>query len=176
LGGGAWVLKSQDLKVRISPLLTLQVTGEFFFRYQPDSTILVRNLSGEVKFHSARVFASEALPLGFQNWYGPLDASGQISRGMIRPIEMAAFLKDWYSMSGLSVAEMKTRVQEYREAWKDGLDLSSELYSQVVLRRIASVEEKERKKWERHQASERERRKLRNMFRDRNGLGPESSP
>lgn len=177
LAGSLWVRKSQDLTVRMSPLLALSLSsGEFFFSRQSDSALLVRNLAGEVGFESDRVFANEVLPVGFQNWYGPLNTNGQISRGMIRPIDMAAFLKDWLSMSGLSRAEMRHQIESYRESWKDGLELSVELYSQVVSRRIAAVEEKERKKQERLSALRQERLRLRNMYRAKNGLEPSDHP
>ncbi len=174
LSGGVWVRKSKDLLVRMSSLLKMQIGGEWFFEKQKDGLQLVRNLNGEVEFQSKQIFASEALPAGFQNWYGGLDSYGQVSRGVIRPIEMSAFLKQWLPVSGLSVAEMKKQIQVYREWWKDGLEISSQFYSQVANRRIAAVEERERKRQEAKVRAQNERLKIREMYRARQGLsGPE---
>jgi len=171
LSGGAWIEGAEGLKVKISSVLGLQIKGEWFFHREKDATMLIRNLNGEAQFLSSRVFPSEAIPIGFQNWYGLIDSTGQVSRGIIRPIELKPFLKDWLAISGLSIAEMKNRVSIYRELWKDGLEMSVALYGQVVSRRIASVEERERKRAAQIEAVQRERAKLKSMYRDRNGFG-----
>ncbi len=174
LSGQIWVRKSQNLNLRLSALLKMKLSGEWFFERAADATILARNLQGDVRFESSKVFENEALPVGFQNWFGGLDATGQISRGLIRPIEMAAFLKEWLPLSGFSRAEMQSQIGEYRELWKEGPEISAQFYGQVVSRRLAAVEEKERKQQERAEALRQERLKIRNMYRNRNGLaGPE---
>ncbi len=175
LSGAAWIEKANDLTVKISPVLKIQISGEWFVKKEKDATMSVRNLAGEAKFISDRVFASEALPIGFQNWYGLLDTSGSVSRGVIRPIEVGDFLKDWLPISNLSVAEMKHQVLSYKEQWKGALEQSAQLYAQIATRRIAAVEERERLKLEKAASHRHEQEKLRQMYRERNGFGDQKS-
>jgi hypothetical protein len=168
--GKLWIQNSQDLSVKASPNLQMQFTGEFFIEKQSDATLLVRNLSGHVAFQSRSVFKNESLPIGFQNWYGPLDASGAVSRGIIRPIVITEFLRSWIPISGLSVAAGKKALLDYREQWKEGVEQSAQLYKEVIERRLASHEAKERKQRAREQALKKEQDQFRQMYREKNGL------
>jgi hypothetical protein len=177
LSGAAWIEKANALTVKVSAVLKIQISGEWLLKKEKDATMVMRNLAGEARFLSDRVFPNEALPVGFQNWYGLLDTSGSVSRGMIRPIEVGEFLRDWLPMSNLSVAEMKHQISSYKERWKGALEQSAQLYAQVATRRIAAVEERERLKLEKAVSLRQEREKLRQMYRDRNGLSePGASP
>lgn len=168
--GKLWIVDSKELSLKVSPALHLKFSGEFFIEKQPDATMLVRNLNGIVFFESKYVFANEALPVGFQNWFGPMDSSGQISRGVIRPIVLADFLKAWMPISGLPVSIAKKNMLSYRELWKEGVEQSAQLYQQIIERRLASHEEKARKLNARKQALQNEQKLFKKMFREKNGL------
>lgn len=167
--GSLWVKDSKGLTVKVSPVFSFQVAGEIFLE-KKGLDLFVRNLRSEIAFDSKLVFASEALPVGFENWYGPLDVSGQVSRGMIRPIAMNEFLKAWIPVSGASIAEIKKQTLHYKNDWKGALELSSQIYQQVVERRIASQEEKALRAAQKRRSQLDEQARLRQMFRQKNGL------
>lgn len=170
LQGRVWVQDSKSLRIKISSALQMTISGEWFFEKQMDSTLLARNLSGEALFNSKFVFAHESLPLGFQNWFGPVDSTGQISRGVIRPIAVADFLRAWLPLTGLSVAESKKRSQNYKSLWAGNVEQSATLYKQVVQRRLASQQEKAQKKADQRAKRLAEQAELKKMFRQKNGL------
>lgn len=170
LQGKVWIRDSKELAVKISSSLQIHVTGEWFFEKQPDATMLARNLSGGARFESRFVFQSEALPVGFQNWFGQIDSSGQISRGVIRPIAQAPFLKSWLPVSGLPIALAKKRAANYKALWSEAVEQSASLYQQVIERRLASHEEKARRLAAQKASREAERAQLKKMYREKNGL------
>ena len=176
LQGSLWVKEARELQVQVSPVLTLKINGEVFMQKTSDTVLSVRNLSGQVGFESPHVFSNEFLPIGFENWYGPLDSQGQVSRGVIKPISMTDFLKVWIPVSGLSFAEMKRATKEYKELWREALDQSTSFYKEIVERRIASQEEKEREAQRMREAQQKEQAKLRKMFREKNGLIDSQDP
>ncbi len=173
LQGQLWVPASKHLVVRSTSALKVAVSGEWFFQRQENAQFLLRNLDGEIRFLSRFVFASETLPVGFENWYGTLDSSGQISRGVIRPIDMKEFLTAWMPLAGSSVAEMRKATLEYKQKWGEAVSKSASLYQEVVERRMASHEDKARRQAERKRSEEAERERIRQMFREKNGLLPE---
>lgn len=172
LQGELWVRDSRGLSIQVSPVFSMTSSGEIFLeKRSDDQPLLVRNLQGEVKFDSPFVFANEALPRGFQNWYGALDANKQVSRGVIRPIALTDFLKVWAPLSGFSIAEIRKTTRVYQQAWGDTLAVSADFYQDIVERRIASQEAKESRLENRHRQSLKERERLRQMFRQKNGFG-----
>lgn len=173
LEGHVWVKDSKNLKVYSSPVLSFQVHGEWFFSKKDREDLAASNLNGEIEFLSKYVFSSESLPVGFQNWYAGLDSTGQVSRGVIRPIEMKEFLKNWIPVSGTSFAGMKKAAHEYKQRWSEALAKSSDLYQEIVERRLASHEEKKRREIERQRQAEREKSQMRRMFREKNGMSPD---
>jgi hypothetical protein len=172
LQGDLWIQQSDSLGLKFSPALKMVVSGEWLIRKAPQAQTHVFNLAGQSKFDSQFVFPSESVPVGFQNWYGLIDSNGEISRGVIRPIQIKEFLKTWIPLSGLSMAEIRKSTLSYREAWGDSLERSAKLYQEIVERRLASHEDKALRLQDKRRQAEIERAQLRRMFRERNGLPP----
>jgi hypothetical protein len=170
LQGQLWIRNSKKLTLVLSPALEIQLDGEFFVEKRADLTSRIHNLAGTARFLSKYVFASESLPLGFENWYGAMDTSGQVQRGVIRPIEIADFLKSWIPVSGLPMAQLKKNLELYRDSWSETTEASAQMYQQVIERRIASHLEKERKQLERRRSVEQDQSRYRQMFREKNDI------
>ncbi len=102
LTGKAWIEKSEGMDLRVSSKLKISLSGEFFVIKDLEK-ITLQNLQGEAHFKSPLVFANESLPVGFENWYGRITTGGTIERGMIRPLSLTPFLKNWIPLSGLSI-------------------------------------------------------------------------
>lgn len=169
LQGVLWIRESKDLTVKVSPPLRMRISGEHIFQ-KKGLDLHVFNVDGLVQFKSAFVFQSEALPKGFQNWYGQVDSSGQVSRGMIRPISMGDFLRAWMPVSGASLAEAKKMILHCKENWKDAVEISAGIYQEVAERRIASDQAKIRLSQEAKRRKLTEQAQLRQMYRSKNGL------
>lgn len=174
LEGSLWVENSKDLQIFAHPHFGFGVSGEVFLQKNTDGTLLVRNLGGEVQFKSPYLFKQEALPVGFQNWYGRLNSQKQIDRGVFRAIEVAAFLKAWIPMSNLSVAEAKGRVLVWKESWSRAVEMSAQFYQEVVERRVASLEELDQQRARRQKAARDEQNKIRQLYRQKTGFSVDS--
>ena len=139
---------------------------------------LVVRLPGEVKVHwkgeflvdSPRVFENESLPVGFENWYGKITTAGWLDRGMIKPIAAGEFVKQWAPFSGLSVADAHRKILFFKEAWEANVGQASDLYQEVVRRRMASVEEKEHLKQDQAEKARQERQTFKKLYRQKNYL------
>lgn len=175
LQGDLWVKDSMDLSFKISPALKMVLNGEWLLRKAPEARTQVFNLAGESKFISKFVFPSESVPTGFENWYGLMDSNGEVSRGVIRPIQITGFLKTWIPLSGLSMAEIRKATSVYRSQWGDSLEKSANLYREIVERRLASQEDRVRRSQEKRRQDESEKAQLRRMYRERNGLAGDHS-
>ena len=170
LSGTLWIEKSKNLRLKVNPELSLTLTGEFFLEREKDAVVLVRNLFGTTTFQSKFLFKEESLPVGFQNWYGTLNAQKQIDRGVIRPIEALAFLKVWNPISGLSPAEARKRVQAFRANWVENIEVSTNLYREIIERRLASQESLDQSRAQRQRAALEEKKRIRQMYRQKAGF------
>jgi hypothetical protein len=168
--GDLWVRQSKDLTLRSSATLQMSLSGEWFFQKKGNLPLLARNLDGAVVFVSKYLFAGEALPVGFENWFGGLDSSGKLSRGMMKPIEIVNHLREWHPLTGYSEAELRKAARQYKESWKSALQSSADLYRDIVERRMASHEDKAAAQAESKRQKEAEQKKFRQMFRQKNGF------
>ncbi len=168
--GSLWIKDSQQLTLILSPRLKVELNGQFFMERKKDHSAVLQNLNGEIKFHSPAVDPSEALPLGFENWYGGLTTSGKIQRGIIRPIQTSQFLKNWIPICGLASAEMKKQLKSYRQSWIDTTEIASEMYQAVVERQLASQAEKQQRSSQRRQLVKKDEQNFRRLYREKNNL------
>ncbi|PIS11364.1 MAG: hypothetical protein COT73_04490 [Bdellovibrio sp. CG10_big_fil_rev_8_21_14_0_10_47_8] len=170
LKGRAWIQSKSDLTIEVQPEFLMSSQGEIYLEKLSSTGILIRNLDSELSISSSRLLPSEALPIGFQNWYSGMGTQGQIVRGVIRPIDGEEFLRSWLPLAGLSVAQAKRKVSEYREQWAQAVEMASKLYQEVVDRRQASVAEKEAQVQRVRLRRQTEKKKLREIFCQKNGL------
>ena len=171
LSGQVWIEKSENLSLKISPSLTINLNGEFFAQKLSDK-LWLKNLDGETQFKSSHVFQSESLPVGFENWYGRITTKGSIDRGIIKPIELKDFLVSWLPLAQNSVAVLKKKVASYRELWSKAPEQSSELYKEIVERRMASVTQRELTQEQQVEKARKAIQKIREMYRQKNYLEP----
>lgn len=170
LEGRFWIEKSTQLSLHLMGTDTVVVNGEFLVIREKDQNLVMMNLHGDVKFPAKGFLKSEALPVGFQNWYGRRMTEGNVERGVVRPIDVPTFMAAW-ARSGVAAKSARLeKVKEYKELWKDNVDQSSELYKNIVDRRIASQEDSAEAERRRQKKAEEERAKLRQMFREKNNL------
>lgn len=173
LEGEMWIEKSADLGVNMNPYLKAQVSGEFWLRKDGDK-IFISNLEGEFKFISNKIFSNETLPMGFENWYAGIRTDQKINSGIIQPISFEKFASDWARIYSGPKAEKLTRLKSYRDKWKDSVAQSAEMYAKVIERTMASVENKKRQERKTELDREKEREALKQLFRSKNYLDPDS--
>lgn len=150
--------------------LKIKFDGEIFVEKVSPETHTVYNLDSNVQIQSELIFQNEVLPIGFQNWYGALATTGQISRGIIRPIDKDLLVRIWTPMSGLSFAEASAKLRILVKSWEKNVDLAAGLYQQVIERRLASQSEKENQAKLRKQKMQDLDAELRALYRQKNGL------
>lgn len=174
LQGRVWLQNAKDIAVMGHPQFEFSFSGEIFLQKQSDGNLLVRNLGANVQFHSPGVFKEESLPVGFQNWYGRLNFQKQVDRGILRAIDVTAFIKTWIPMSNLSIAEAKGRVHEWKESWNSAVEASAQFYQEIVERRLASQIELDQRRADRQKAALDERSRIRQLYRQKTGFAPDS--
>jgi hypothetical protein len=168
--GRIWIEKSNKLSLRLLGGDSVVMNGEFLITHQEDQSLLVMNLNGSVQFPAKGFLKSEALPVGFQNWYGRRMTEGNVERGVVRPIEVATFVDSWARTGVSTKAARLDKVKLYKKLWRGNVDQSAVLYKDIVERRIASQEDAASARARREQKAQAEREKLRQMFREKNGL------
>jgi hypothetical protein len=170
LEGRIWIEKSTQLSLRLLGTDAVTVNGEFLVIREQNQNITLMNLNGAVQFPAKGFLKSEALPVGFQNWYGRRSTEGDVDRGVVRPIDGAHFIATWIRIGQLSRTAREEKLKTYRGLWKENVEQSAELYKGIVERRIASQEEAEARRRQRQQRAAEERARLRKMFREKNNL------
>lgn len=170
LEGRIWIEKSANLSLHILGSDVVAVDGEFLVTREKDQNLTIMNLNGSVQFPEKGFLKSEALPVGFQNWYGRRGTNGVVQRGVLRPIEVPAFIASWARTGSATRVARGEKLKQYRELWKGNVDQSAELYKNIVERRIASQEDSRAALRRRRQKADEERARLRQMFREKNNL------
>lgn len=170
LKGQMWISNAKGLETKISSILSLKIFGDLLVSKESREKTRIVNLNGQIEFVSKNLFPSEAIPLGFENWYTGLAVNGQILRGIIRPIETETFLKSWVPISGMSLASSRHKFKQYKENWDGTVEESARFYQQIAERRIASAEEAEERRVRKMRSLQLERQKIRKMFRQKLGL------
>ncbi len=170
LRGVVWIQNAQKLEFVVHPQMKLSLIGEVLIEKHADQNLLVRNINADIKFQSESVFKSEALPVGYQNWYGGLDTRKQIQRGIISPIQAGPFLKSWIPLAGLSAAETKRKIAEFKESWVGNVESSTLFYKEIVERRIASQLELDQQRVNKKKAAELETLKIKKLYRQKAGF------
>lgn len=168
--GKLWVEASELSQMQVSANLKLNFQGELFCERRKDQVLQVLNLNAQISFDSKHVFQEEALPVGFENWYGALAVNGEILRGVIKPIEREVFLKAWTPLTGRPLAELRKKVKEYLDLWSGNVEASAAMYQEVVERSLASVREKQNAQARAAQKKADEQAELRRLYREKNGL------
>lgn len=170
LEGRIWIEKSAKLSLHMLGSDAITIDGEFLVTREKDQNLAIMNLNGSVKFPEKGFLKSEALPVGFQNWYGRRDTNGVVQRGVLRPIEVPSFVATWAKTGSATRVARGEKLKQYRELWKGNVEQSAELYKNIVERRIASQEDSRAALRRRQQKADEERARLRQMFREKNNL------
>lgn len=165
------VLVDSQVEVQVElSAVNISGRGEFLLEAQADAKILLTNLLGELKVSGVQSALQESLPVGFTKWYAGLNQLGQLEQGILTPIDPASAIRRWRDLTLLPKILAKQKIQLFQSAWKQRIEISTQLYQAVASRRIASQEERIRR-LEKRLADERQERKfLHQLFRTRNFL------
>jgi|GEM_PF-3504170 len=170
LEGRIWIEKATQLSLHLLGTEAITLNGEFLVTREKNQNFVVMNLNGAVQFPEKGFLKSEALPVGFQNWFGRRTTEGVVERGVLRPIEIPTFIATWAKTGSVARTARGEKLKQYRELWKGNVEQSAELYKNIVERRIASQDDTAATQRRRQMKAEEERAKLRKMFREKNNL------
>ena len=170
LKGKVYLNFQKNSELRLNPNISVKFSGEVFLEKTSDAMMKMKNLNAQIEFESRHVFASEALPTGFENWYGPLAENGQILRGVMRPIDKESFISAWMPMVSLPVTETRRKMKQYLDLWSGAVEQSAQLYQEVAQRRLASDKEKIDREEQKQRKKDEEKDQLRRLYREKNGL------
>ena len=160
-----------DLGVTISGgVAEFQSKGESLIEKSHSSKVEAMNFSGELKVKGVFHNLSEEIPVGLSKWYSGTNLNGSFEQGILGPIEPSRGLSLWRDLTFFSKQKAKNKIDAYKKTWKEGLEISSALYKEVVQRRIASSERRRLQKQKQIEFEQQERKKLIQLFRERNYL------
>ena len=167
--GKFWVRTEGEAKIE-SGLVQVKGQGDFWVETALNSKVIVRNLKGTVSVESPALLTKVSIPMGFENWYSVVNSAGGLQSGLLKGIDAIAFLPEWYRLAKLPSVETKEILSEYRQSWQGAVAASSEFYRSIIQRNVASNENRENQKQIRSLNEAQERKRLRQMFRDRNTI------
>lgn len=135
-----------------------EVRGESWWK-KSDGHVSVQVFAGYAKtpFQSAE----DVVLAGFENWW-ELGV-----RGVAKPLVADRTLRDWNRWISMPKEKATAKILEFKKDWADRIEISSNYYQEVVSRRIATVEGREKRAEQRTARQVRERNEMRKMFRNR---------
>ncbi len=136
--------------------------GDFWVIDQADR-VLVRNVSADLTVH-LRDGRKLQVPSGFEFWLAGVDVNSQSKFGMIQPIEVVSFIKDWAELYPGTSADFKKELEALRQNWKALPEISSAIYKDEAIRQIATVEEEVEAERRRKRAIQDERNRVKALF------------
>ncbi|MCE3010169.1 MAG: hypothetical protein LW875_06120 [Proteobacteria bacterium] len=163
---GDFLIKAQD-HVVIDLLGTdVELRGAFLVSRVSVEKLILRNISGQVEFPNQSFLKSEALPIGFQNWYGR--SSGKsLNRGVVAPWDIESALPIWINLMGGSRASKEAQIRDFQKVWKEAVIKAGEFYQEVSVRKIAAEEAQKEALLHRHQQRVKEQEKILQLYRSR---------
>lgn len=180
LHGVAWLNTKEEVKI-LSVGWYLSVSGDVYFDTDAQKKLVVKNFDGSVKLVSDRfkTFSDDVIPVGFENWFSGLGLepglkSWALQRGQLSPIQTEKVFSEIIPMMSGRKATKLSKLQSYRNSWAGNVEETSSFYKQIALNRRAEAEAIVEKERARRLAEQRERSKLREMFKERNGLKEDS--
>lgn len=165
LQGSVWIKKSENLVVH-GGLLDTTISGEAWIE-MVSGRLMLKNLSGQIKTERAGLNYSQELPVGFENWYQGLRSDGQVSSGMMSPIVLTDFVVPFNHVAELPRRTLKTKIKTFAKAWKGTAEAASQLYSEVITRRVAQWQEEQDTKERLAEKRAKERQQQRQMLLQR---------
>lgn len=166
LTGYVWIQEADSFEILIEGQVAV-LSGDVLVSKE-DQRIVLQNMSGTVDFRSTRVFASEAVPVGFENWYSKPGPEGEISRGIANLFSVESVFKKIAPLMEGDKEQQVKNLSEFRKAWSGRAEMGAQFYQEVVQRRLAVAEEKRQKKADEKTRRDREDQRLRQMFRAKN--------
>lgn len=163
--GDLWVDKGKDLRVETLYGDVQSSLGSFWI-LEKGERIWIRNVSSSLKV-TLRDGKKLDLPEGFEFWISGLNSRGVSEYGMLQPIDIKEHLSLWSSLYQGSKEDFLKEVSSLKENWGDLADKSSALYKSLVLRELASAEEKQVIQQRKKEQQEQELRRLKDAFRAR---------
>lgn len=157
VAGQMWIETEKTVQIRYLQQ-TFQVQGESWWK-RSSSQLKVQVFRGHVSTAFGPV--EEVVPSGFENWW----ESG--ARGVMKPVLADKVLREWNQWVRFPKAESKKRLEEYQSLWAGRVEQGSDLYQEIVNRRLASIENQEKEAEERRRQAESRQRQMREMFRAR---------
>jgi hypothetical protein len=136
--------------------------GDFWIK-EEENRILIRNVSADLTLE-LRDGRKLQPPSGFEFWLAGVDFDSKSKFGMIRPIEVAGFIKDWAELYPGTPKEFKKEVESLKQDWESLPEISSAIYQDEANRQIATAEAKEEAEKSRQKALQDERERMKALF------------
>lgn len=166
LQGNLWVERAQHNSFKTLFATVSGTNGEFWISALKTEKIWVRNFSADLKV-LLRDGKSVEIPHGFQMWVSGLNSAAKSEYGMIEPIDMKVQIPQWYKIYPDGKKSFAAKMASLKTSWGDIAETGSVIYKTQVLRKIATVEEAEKRNSDRRQRAAAETRRIRELYRAR---------
>lgn len=139
--------------------------GEYWISTGEDR-IYFRNISSDLEV-TLRDGRTVQTPAGFQFWISGLNSSAKSEFGMIEPIDMRLLLPTWYLLFQGTKEAFTAKIRDIRQGWGNVVEISSEIYRQQALRRVASAEKQNKNSADKVRKMQLDRERLRSFYHSR---------
>lgn len=163
--GALWVEKGSNFEVETVYGNITGQQGQFWVLDQ-SKRVLIRNVDADLKI-TLRDGKVLELPQGFEFWISGLNTEGKSLYGMLQPVDLKDHLSLWSSLYQGSKADFVDAVAHLKYNWGDMAEKSSALYKSVVMRGIASEEERKLALVRKKEREEQEIKKMKEIYRAR---------
>lgn len=163
--GNLWVDKGKSLRIET---LFGEIASEqgSFWVLEKGNKVWIRNISSSLKV-TLRDGKVLDLPEGFEFWISGLNSRGVSEYGMLQPIDIKEHLVLWSSLYQGSKEDFVKEVSHLKANWGDLAEKSSSIYKSLVMRELASEEEKRAALQRQKEQKEFELRRMKDAFRAR---------
>lgn len=139
--------------------------GEYWISTVKDK-IFFRNISSDIEV-TLRDGKTVQAPAGFQFWIGGLSSDAKSEYGMIEPIDMKSLLPVWTILFAGTKEDFTTKIRDLRKDWGNLVEVSSQIYRDQAMRKIASSENQKNKESTRIRNAQLAKERLRETYRAR---------
>jgi hypothetical protein len=175
LSGFIYVDSDRSMDVIFGPSISVKASGIFLVGFEKVDQVRIFNIDSKLEFPEKGFFVHESLPIGFSNWYSNLSTKGQVSRGIIAPIEGVRFREVWKRVSSHSLVENKKLLSKWEQLWQPAVEQAAQFYQEVIERRVASEQEVLHREQLIQEKKAKEQQFFRRMYRQKLGLESENN-
>ncbi len=166
LSGQIWVNGKSQITVKSEYGEIISEKGNFWVIHQ-EKKVIIEAIDTNLVLKPRLSPSDLKLEAGEQNWFGPIDQNQISSSGIPMPIDPNQLLFRWAKLYPGTKSKFEKEFKAFVELWRPAVENLAEHHAVLAKRRVASIEEENERQLKIKKAREKEDRRIRNWFRER---------